>query len=216
MSADSRRRRFIGVARLETPSPSQPETLREIASLASADPCRRTAESSGLEKRIVGVRSHARVHLLDQRFDVAEDFVASLARRNHRADLRHRQPGHPVIDGRSSRRPRSSETRTPWRRDSAQTSRRDHRVRRRVPLGLHTTSGERSRVCGHRAKLAERRVSRTLASEHVLLCPEGDRHQPASLLAYRLSWGALTKGAESPSFVTSGSMNAMMQAALAK
>jgi hypothetical protein len=31
-----------------------------------------------------------------------------------------------------------------------------------------------------------------------------------------LSWGALTKGAESPSFVTSGSMNAMMQAALAK
>ena len=38
------------------------------------------------------------------------------------------------------------------------------------------------------AELAERRVSRTLAGEPVLLCPEGNRHQPAPLIAYTLSW----------------------------
>jgi hypothetical protein len=42
---------------------------------------------------------------------------------------------------------------------------------------------------GHRAKLAEGRVSRTLAGERLLLCPERNRHRPAPLLTYTLSWG---------------------------
>lgn len=43
-------------------------------------------------------------------------------------------------------------------------------------------------LSGHRANLFKRRVSRTPAGERVLLCPEGNRPQPAPLLAYTLSW----------------------------
>jgi len=56
-------------------------------------------------------------------------------------------------------------------------------VRRILPHGLW-----RAISSGHRAELAERRMSRTLAGERVLLCPEGNRHQPAPLIAYTLSW----------------------------
>ena len=65
-------------------------------------------------------------------------------------------------------------------------------------------SAERSRVGWTAGKLAARRVSRTRAGERVLPCSEGNRHQPAPLLAYTLSWcDPDREGAESPSFVKS-------------
>jgi LPXTG-motif cell wall-anchored protein len=64
-------------------------------------------------------------------------------------------------------------------------------------------------VSGHRAKLFKRRVFGTPARERLLPCPEGNRHQPAPLLAYGWGWRDLVAGAELLSFVTSGSVNAI-------
>ena len=60
-----------------------------------------------------------------------------------------------------------------------------------------------------------RRVSRPTLSrdlERLSLCSEGNRHQPAPLLAYTLEWRDPDRdGAESPSFVTRVRLDAMTQ-----
>lgn len=69
---------------------------------------------------------------------------------------------------------------------------------------------------GHPRKARERRVSCTRA-DAFNACSEGNRHQPAPLVASRLESGVCLnrKGAES-SFVTNRSVNAMTHAALTK